>query len=63
MVGKYIELQDAYKSILEALDHAGANNKLKVNIVPIHSENITSKNASEKLKGLQGLVVAWVDKK
>ncbi|MCA0930949.1 CTP synthase [Lutimonas saemankumensis] len=58
LVGKYIELQDAYKSILEALDHAGANNKLKVNIVPIHSENITSKNASEKLKGLQGLVVA-----
>lgn len=58
LVGKYIELQDAYKSILEALDHAGAHNKLKVNILPIHSENITPKNASEKLKNLDGLVVA-----
>ena len=58
LVGKYIELQDAYKSILEALDHAGAQNKLKVNIHPIHSEDITEQNASEKLKGLQGLVVA-----
>ncbi len=58
LVGKYIELQDAYKSILEALDHAGAQNKLKVNIHPIHSEDLTEQNASEKLKGLQGLVVA-----
>ena len=58
MVGKYIELQDAYKSILEALDHAGAHNKLKVNIHPIHSEDLNEKNAAEKLKGLQGLVVA-----
>ncbi len=51
LVGKYIELQDAYKSILEALDHAGAQNKLKVNIHPIHSEDLTEQNASEKLKG------------
>ena len=58
LVGKYIELQDAYKSILEALDHAGAQNKLKVNIHPIHSEDLTEQNAAEKLKGLQGLVVA-----
>lgn len=58
LVGKYIELQDAYKSILEALDHAGAQNKLKVNIHPIHSEDLTEQNASEKLKGLQGLIVA-----
>ena len=58
LVGKYIELQDAYKSILEALDHAGAQNKLKVNIHPIHSEDLNEQNASEKLKGLQGLVVA-----
>jgi len=58
LVGKYIELQDAYKSILEALDHAGAHNKLKVNIHSIHSEDITEQNAAEKLKGLQGLVVA-----
>jgi len=58
LVGKYIELQDAYKSILEALDHAGAQNKLKVNIHPIHSEDLNEQNASEMLKGLQGLVVA-----
>ena len=58
LVGKYIELQDAYKSILEALDHAGAHNKLKVNILSIHSEDLTEHNAAEKLKGLQGLVVA-----
>ncbi|MEL4455593.1 CTP synthase [Lutimonas vermicola] len=58
LVGKYIELQDAYKSILEALDHAGAQNKLKVNIHPIHSEDLNEQNVSEKLKGLQGLIVA-----
>jgi CTP synthase len=58
LVGKYIELQDAYKSILESLDHAGANNKIKVNIHPIHSEEIRKSNVAEKLKGLQGLIVA-----
>ena len=58
LVGKYIELQDAYKSILEALDHAGAHNKLKVIIHPIHSEDLNEVNAAEKLKGLKGLVVA-----
>ena len=58
LVGKYIELQDAYKSILESLDHAGAHNKLKVIIHPIHSEDLNEDNAAEKLKGLKGLVVA-----
>jgi CTP synthase len=58
LVGKYIELQDAYKSILEALDHAGAHNRIKVNIHPIHSEDLNSGNADKKLKGLQGLIVA-----
>jgi len=58
LVGKYIELQDAYKSILEALDHAGAHNKLKVIIHPIHSQDLNEENAAEKLKGLKGLVVA-----
>lgn len=58
LVGKYIELQDAYKSILESLSHAGAHNKLQVNIHPIHSEDLNRKNVDEKLKGLQGLVVA-----
>ncbi len=58
LVGKYIELQDAYKSILEALDHAGAHNRIKVNIHPIHSEDLNNGNADKKLKGLQGLIVA-----
>jgi len=58
LVGKYIELQDAYKSILEALEHAGAHNQLRVNIHPIHSEDLNRKNVDDKLKGLHGLVVA-----
>lgn len=58
LVGKYIELQDAYKSILEALSHAGAHHKRKVKIHPIHSEDINENNVAEKLKHLDGLVVA-----
>lgn len=58
LIGKYIELQDAYKSILEAFIHAGAVNQCKVNIVNIHSENICDENVAEKLKELDGLLVA-----
>ena len=58
LIGKYIELQDAYKSILEAFVHAGAVNACKVNIVNIHSEFITADNVQEKLSGLDGLLVA-----
>lgn len=58
LIGKYIELQDAYKSILESFIHAGAMNECKVEIVNIHSEFITSDNVSEKLAGLDGLLVA-----
>jgi len=58
LVGKYIELQDAYKSIFESLDHAGAHNKIKVNIHPIHSEELKKSNVADKLKGLDGLIVA-----
>lgn len=58
LIGKYIELQDAYKSILEAFVHAGALNQCKVNIVNIHSEFITDDNVHEKLSGLDGLLVA-----
>jgi CTP synthase len=42
LIGKYIELQDAYKSILEACIHAGAMNECKVQIVNVHSEFITA---------------------
>jgi CTP synthase len=58
LIGKYIELQDAYKSILEAFVHAGAMNECKVQIVNVHSEFITDENVSEKLGGLDGLLVA-----
>jgi CTP synthase len=58
LVGKYVELQDSYKSILEAFIHAGAANETKVNVVSIHSEYLDSENASEKLKDLDGILVA-----
>jgi CTP synthase len=58
LVGKYIELQDAYKSILESFIHAGAMNEVKVNVVNVHSENITDENVNEILAGLDGLLVA-----
>ena len=58
LIGKYIELQDAYKSILESFIHAGAMNEVKVKVVNIHSENLTKENVNEQLKGLHGLLVA-----
>ncbi|MFN8247027.1 MAG: CTP synthase [Ferruginibacter sp.] len=58
LIGKYIELQDAYKSILEAFVHAGAMNTCKVQVVNIHSEHITEANVTDKLKDLDGLLVA-----
>lgn len=58
LIGKYIELQDAYKSILESFVHAGAMNETKVQIVNVHSEYISPENVAEKLQGLDGLLVA-----
>lgn len=58
LIGKYVELQDAYKSILEAFVHAGAVNECKVNIINVHSEHLTYENAHEKLGHLDGLLVA-----
>lgn len=58
LVGKYVELQDSYKSILEAFIHAGAANETKVNVVSIHSEYIDASNVAEKLKGIDGILVA-----
>ncbi len=58
LIGKYIELQDAYKSILEAFIHAGAVNQCKVQIVNLHSEYITDENVQAKLGELDGLLVA-----
>lgn len=58
LIGKYVELQDAYKSILESFIHAGALNEVKVQVVNVHSEHITQENVAEKLSGLDGLLVA-----
>tara|TARA_B100001989_G_scaffold53623_1_gene35064 strand:+ start:1286 stop:2911 length:1626 start_codon:yes stop_codon:yes gene_type:complete len=58
LVGKYVELQDSYKSILESLTHAGAANEVKVNIITIHSELIEETNLSELLVKLNGIIVA-----
>ncbi|MBQ4914469.1 CTP synthase [Maribacter sp. MMG018] len=58
LVGKYVELQDSYKSILESFIHAGAQNEVKVNVRSIHSEYITAQNYESKLKGLDGILVA-----
>ena len=52
LIGKYVELQDAYKSILEAFVHAGAMNDVKVQVVNVHSEHITHENVAEKLEHL-----------
>ncbi|NER15475.1 CTP synthase [Leptobacterium flavescens] len=58
LIGKYVELQDSYKSILEAFIHAGAANEVKVNIESIHSEYIDEKTISEKIAHLDGILVA-----
>ena len=58
LVGKYVELQDSYKSILEALIHAGATNEVAVEVVSIHSEFLNQSNSNEQLKPLHGLIVA-----
>ncbi|MEL0650283.1 MULTISPECIES: CTP synthase [unclassified Algibacter] len=58
LIGKYVELQDSYKSILEAFIHAGAENEVKVNIESVHSEYINEDNAKLKLGHLDGVLVA-----
>ncbi len=58
LIGKYIELQDSYKSISEAFIHAGSSNETKVNVRWVHSESLTADNFEEKLKGVNGILVA-----
>ena len=57
LVGKYVELEDAYLSVAEALRHGGFENSANVDIKWIQSENITDKNAGEILAGLDGIIV------
>ena len=58
LIGKYVELQDSYKSILEAVSHAGASSQTKVKVHSIHSEYLDPSNVEEKLKALDGVIVA-----
>jgi CTP synthase len=58
LVGKYVELKDAYKSIIESFIHAGAQLQCKVNLKTIHSESINETSVNEKLGDLNGILVA-----
>ncbi len=58
LIGKYIELKDAYKSIQEAFVHGSVNNDCKANIVSIHSESIKASNVAELFANLDGILVA-----
>lgn len=58
LVGKYVELQDAYKSINEALFQAATYNDHKLNLVYIHSEKLNDGNVEEKLFGMDGVIIA-----
>ena len=58
LIGKYIELKDAYKSIVESFIHAGVANECKVELVWIHSEKIDNNNVKQQLKGLNAILVA-----
>ncbi len=58
LIGKYVELQDSYKSILEAFIHAGAENEVSVNVEYIHSEFINENTIHNKISHLDGILVA-----
>ena len=58
LVGKYVELQDAYKSILESFVHAGAANECRVNVHTIQSEYVDASNVEERVGGMDAILVA-----
>ncbi|TVZ28038.1 CTP synthase [Gillisia sp. Hel_I_86] len=58
LIGKYVELQDSYKSILESFIHAGAANEVKVIVESIHSEFINENTIKNKIAHLDGILVA-----
>jgi CTP synthase len=58
LVGKYVELKDAYKSISEAFIHAGVSNETKVELDWIHSESLDTENVAEQLQHLDAILVA-----
>ncbi|HLS38607.1 MAG TPA: CTP synthase [Sphingobacterium bovisgrunnientis] len=58
LVGKYVELPDAYKSIIEGFIHAGAANETKVKVKYVAAESISDENVADKLKNIDGVLVA-----
>ena len=58
LVGKYVELHDSYKSIVESFIHAGAECGVKVNIQWVHSEQVQRENAAELFRNANGILVA-----
>lgn len=58
LVGKYVELQDAYKSINESLFQAATYNDRRLNLVSLHSEKINDENVGEKLRDMDGVIIA-----
>ncbi len=58
LVGKYVELQDAYKSIDESLFQAATYNDRRLKLQYIHSEKLTDANADEMLSGMDGIIIA-----
>jgi len=57
IIGKYVDLKDAYKSLDEALTHGGINNNLKVNLIRIDSEKLKIFEIKKKLKGVSGILI------
>ena len=57
IIGKYVDLKDAYKSLDEALTHGGIDNNLKINLVRIDSENLKTHEIKKKLKGVSGVLI------
>ena len=57
VIGKYVELKDAYKSLDEALTHGGIHNKVKVNLVRIDSEKLKPSEIKSKLKNISGILI------
>ncbi len=57
IIGKYVNLKDAYKSLDEALIHGGISNKVKVNLIRIESDNLKNNEIKEKLKNVSGLLI------
>ena len=57
IIGKYVNLKDAYKSLDEALTHGGISNKVKVNLIRIESDKLRSKEIKSKLKNVSGILI------